>query len=177
MAEKAKKSYISAQGDESRSAVPGTVQVVFQFANGENRAVSPEDFPEEIRNCFTLNGISQKLGDKYAGVDTAEEAVEAFDDLLSALREGRWLMRTSEAGPRTTDLAAALHAVKSDKYPDVTAAAKAVSEWDEERRKSALKVPQIAAEIQKIRADRQAAKAAKAAEAAAGADEVDLDTL
>ena len=89
-----------------------------------------------------------------------------FDDLNSALMEGRWLMRVAEAGPRTTDLAAALATLKPEKYPTVEDAAQAIGEWDEEKRKSAVKVPQVKAEIDKIRAARQAAKAEKSAELA-----------
>lgn len=63
--------------------------VKFKFATGEEVEVKPSDFPKEIQRALMLNGISQKLGDSYAGED-ADKCYPIFNAVLDALKEGKW---------------------------------------------------------------------------------------
>jgi hypothetical protein len=168
MAEKCKKLYIDAEGNKSRSWHEGAVGLLFLFANGEERAVEREQFPPNIRAAHEFHGMSQKLGDSYASAESVEAAVEAFDTRLEASLEGRWLDRT-EGAVRTSDLAQAMHNLKPEKYPDVKAAQAAIATMTKEERKARESIPQVAAEIERLRFERAQAKVKAAQEAAAKA--------
>ena len=166
------KSYVDMHGEVSKHAHDSAIAVRFAFANGNTHDVERASFNQTVQDCFLLNGMSQKLGDKFAGSAGPDEAEDMFLDLLESLSgdDGTWIKVGERAGPRTTVLAEALHRAKSDKYPSVEAAATAVSGWDADKRKAAS-VP-LEPFILQIKAERATAKAA-----AASGKETDISDL
>ena len=175
--EKAKKIYLDKDGNESRHAHKDAVALVFRFANGHEITVVPSELKPEIVICSALHGLAQKIGDSYASQKTVDEAIEKAEALFENLQEGTWINR-AEGAVRTTVLAEALHRASSTKYPSVDAAAKAVKEWDTEKRKAVLDakkgVPQLIAAYAAIQSERAAARASKLAE---DADEESTESL
>jgi uncharacterized small protein (DUF1192 family) len=167
----ATKTYIDANGSESRHASPEAVALVFAFTNGGTHRIALGDFPEDTLKAAAWHGISQKIGDSYANSKDADASAEdMFLDQLDALTRGDWLKAREVAGARTTIVAEALAALKPDKYPTVEAAQVAISAWTKDERAEKVKVPVLAAEIARIKAERAAEVASKAAEVAAGSD-------
>ena len=176
MSKRAEKVYINQAGEETRHASPEAVALIFKFADGDEHRVELSDFPEETLRAAAWHGISQKLGDSYAGAkDKDESAEDLYLDQLDALKRGDWVKQRESAGPRTSMVAEALHTVKPDKYPTVEAAQEAVSAWSKDERAAKLKVPALAAALADIKAKRAAEAAAKAAETAAGSDASEAD--
>lgn len=162
MAKVCSKLYLTESGDEVKRLDPNAAiaTLAFQFADGESRQVNLGEFPADIRDCFAWHGLSQKLGDSYASKQ-GNDAVEAFDDVLDALRNGTWLQKGESAGPRTTDLALALHRLKPEKYPELVDAAARVAEMSAEEKKAAQNLAVVEHAILEIRAERAAKKKAE----------------
>lgn len=178
--EKAKKVYLDKDGNESRHASAEAVALVFRFANGHELIVTPSELKPEIVICSALHGLAQKIGDSYASQKTVDEAIEKAEALFENLSEGTWINR-AEGAVRTTVLAEALCRAAMEKYPTVEAAAKAVKEWDSEKRKAVLDskkgVPQLIAAYAEIQAERAAERATKLAVDAHGESTETLDAL
>lgn len=144
--------------------------VLWKWADEKEQTVKVGDFPQNIRDAFAVYGLSQKLGDEYAGAEGPEEAREAMGSLIESLMQGTWsLRRTGTGAARTTMLAEALARVTGQ--DEETCQAK-LAEMDDETVKSLRNHKQVKAELEAIKLERQKAKAEKAqAEAsAAGAD-------
>lgn len=167
MAKVASKSFLV--GAESfRSARPDAESIRFTFGPAESplaaRDVFLSDFSPEIKQCLLWHGISAKLGDSYADAKgSAATALEWFDDMLATLRAGNWLAEGERAGPRESDLAAAIAALRPDKYPTVADAVAMLATLDEAGRKARAAIPEVKAKVLEIRAQRAADAAAKAA--------------
>ena len=187
---------LPADAEEVQSRVFGNAERVrFDFANGEWRLVNPGDFSEEVRNCFTLYGISQKLGDAYAlnaaevataaaeGKSKVEAAVDAFDAMLENLTSG-WIAESKASGPRVGDVLEAWERVareagmpdeaRAQKKESVQALLKAgdanVGDGTPKAyREYVTGNKKIAAAIAAIKAERATARAAAAAEKAGAA--------
>lgn len=164
MAAQNTKTYIDDAGESSRHANAGAIALVFNFDGTEHR-VTLADFPEDTLKVSAWHGLSQKLGDSYASnKDKDETAEELFLNQLDALKRGDWVKARESAGPRTTIIATALQRLRSDKYADTKAAQSVVAEWTKEERTAKLKVPALAAEIAKIKAERAVEAATKLSE-------------
>lgn len=61
--------------------------VGFSFADGGSRVYDANELSAEMLNRLIMHGLSQKLGDSYAGKDDHEECVEA---IWGQLLEGNW---------------------------------------------------------------------------------------
>lgn len=81
--------------------------VTFAFANGEIEDVLIGRFSEEIIGRLAIHGLSQKLGDSYAGVETVEEAVVNVKTLITQLSDGAWAVKVSTGGRLAEALARA----------------------------------------------------------------------
>jgi len=141
--------------------------VEWNWADGNLQTISVTQFPENIRNAFAVYGMSQKLGDEYAGAEGPEEAREAMNSLLESLLAGTWSMRRTGGGTtRTTMLAEALSRVTGQ---DVDTCQEKIAAMDDETVKSLRGHKQVKAALEAIKLERQQAKLEKAeAEAAAG---------
>ena len=113
-----------------------------------------------------MHGLSQKLGDSYAGCE-ADEAFEKANGVATDLLAGNWSTRVAASGPRTTQLAEALAAATGK---SVEEAATVLEQMDDDQKKDLRKHPQIKVELAKIKAANAEKAAAKAAEAAANAE-------
>ena len=171
----AKKSYVDNEGDEKRSAHVAATTIRFTFSDGTVTDILPSDLPENIVSCATLHGLSQKLGDSYAGAESVSDARESFDTMFERLQGGEWVAEKKAGGPRTSILVDAIAEllVEAGKPVD-DEKRKAIAEKvkTKEGRDGAMANAAIAARYEKKRADRAAEKAAKAA---ADADGVTLD--
>lgn len=121
--------------------------------------------PPEIQQRLAMHGLSQKLGDSYAGVD-ASEAFEKASAVLEDLTAGNWSTRVAASGPRTTQLAEALAEVTGK---SVEEAAAKLEEMDDDQKKDLRKHPHIKAALATIKA-KAAAEAAERASKEAGGD-------
>ena len=125
-------------------------RVSWFFANGAVRTAALEEFKESIQVAFALHGVSQKLGDCYASVDTAYDAVEAWDALNGQLLNGDWEKPTREGGGANDGgmLAQAVAKVLGCSVVDAAATLKAM----EPKERKALELePDIAKELAAIR--------------------------
>lgn len=108
-----------------------------------------EDLDEAIQAQGLAHGISQKLGDSYAGLDTPEEAFAACQGVLEQLLAGNW--RTGGGGgggPRVSQLAAALARIQG---APIEEAQKVVENLSDDQKKALRKsavVKKAIAEIQ-----------------------------
>lgn len=124
---------------------------------------------DEIRAKLILHGISQKVGDSYAGAggdDVADPLAyteEAIDETIAQLVAGDW-KASGPGGPRVSDLAQAVAALNGQPVEAVAEELKAASD---EARKKLRKKPAIAAKIAEIAAQKAVERAKRLAEAAA----------
>ena len=158
----AKKFYLAKDGTRTKSPGIDTVGLEWAFANGQNAVIELSEFNQDVLACAAWHGLSQKLGDKYAGM-SASEAFEAWSEQREALAgtNGRWLKERESAGPRIGIIAEALFRVKSDKYATIALAQTEVASWDSETRARKLAVPLLAKEIVKVKEERANAKLEK----------------
>ena len=143
--------------------------------------VSYAELTPEMVIQAALHGVSQKVGDSYAGalkategLDTTPEAwsIQRVKDSAKQIRGNDWNLRTGGGGPAVTDLAYAI-AEATGSTVDEVAAKLAALEGDEgkEVKKGLRANPQVAAILARIKAERATKKQkeldAKAAEAPA----------
>lgn len=86
---KAKKTTIDAEGNDVTESNGEPAGVRWDFVNGQTRTVMLSEIPGLVAKAAT-HGISQKGGDSYASEKDVDDAVEALDDTLKTLREGKW---------------------------------------------------------------------------------------
>ena len=169
-----KKVYI-VDGDEGstehKSATPEAARLEFRFDGGHVESISVDQFPQAIRDCATLHGLSQKLGDAYAGAKgDVDAAIESFGGLLERLQAGEWVKARESAGPRLSMIFQAVVKVYADAgvtLDDAKAAEIQEALKDKAFREETTSNLKIKAALEQLRAEAAAARAAKAAEAAA----------
>lgn len=175
MAERVKvcdKSYIDADGEESRYASPETVGLVFKFTDGTERKVSLNSIGEKCKGAALWHGLSQKLGDSYAGAKgEVQTAIENFDTVLERLGNDDWVQQGEGPGTRPSMVADAIKAalekggqeVTEERYAKIRETIK-----DKDNRKAALAIPEVAVEYERLKVEaaqeRLAAKQKAAAE-------------
>jgi len=175
-----KRVYIDAAGGESSHASPEAVALEFRFVGGPTQRYTVAEFPENIQTCFGWNGLSQSLGDKFAGMSGAA-AAEAQATKAAVYMDGDWIKPGEGVGVPSTLLFEAYCSYltgmgKTSPSTDegrakISAYIKGLSKED---RKSLSADPQIAALLAQAKAER-AAKAAKDAKSAAkGAEKADV---
>lgn len=168
-AKKAKTFYSNAAGEQSAHWRPGFDSLTFAFEGGGTYTVSTADFPAEVLPGMTLHGAGQKLRDTYAGDESVADAEESFTTMLERLKAGEWVTERTGLGPSPVLLIEAIKAAKAKAGQPFDEAAAKEKYKTKEAREKALSVPQVKAEYERLRAERQAAKAAEAAKAAATA--------
>lgn len=75
----------------------GNVTVRLDFRNGETRSLSTADLARAVILQACGHGLSQKIGDNFAGVKEVDDMVLETDDMLTRLRAGDWSVQR-EAG-------------------------------------------------------------------------------
>jgi hypothetical protein len=140
----------------------------FEFSDGNLLECLVSKIPQTVRDHLVLHGLSQKVGDAYAGMYTVEECIEAATAMYERLVKGEWTAaRQAGEGKGVSQLLEAVMQVTGK--PKEVVQAMLDSKTDEEKKGIRNNV-KVAAAILQIQAAKAAAKAAKAAEAA-GADD------
>lgn len=135
--------------------------VDFTFGNGKTLQIDSNALSEDMRKQCMLHGISQKVGDSFAGVKgNFAEGVQNAQDTIEQLMAGIWkAARDDDAKPRLAELAEAISRIKT---VPLEAATKAVEAGTEDQRKAWRANAKVKATIAQIRAE----KASKALEEA-----------
>lgn len=173
------KVYIAKDGTETRHATADSQSLEFRFNGAETISVATKDFSKEMQVCALWHGFAQKLGDAYSGAKgDVKVAVEQFQEALESLKEGQWVTAREGGGARPSQIAEAYRRAMAIAGTELTIdqAVEKVKSWDDEKRKAAEAMPQIANQLAQIRLENAQKKAAAAADAAkdAGSDLGDL---
>lgn len=141
----------------------------FTFGNGTKLELDSNSLNEEMRKQLMLHGISQKVGDSFAGVKgNYAEGIQNAKDVIEQLLAGEWKAgRDDSARPRLAELAAAIARIKNVELDKATAA---VEKATDEQRKSWRSNAKVKAVIAQLRAE----KAAKALEEAGAQAEIEV---
>lgn len=148
---------------KTEKTISGDVITIKFLETQEELSVDINDIPAEVISRLAMHGLSQKLGDSYAGADGSECFARA-NGVAGDLKDGNWSTRVAASGPRTTQLAEALAAATGKTLEE--AAAK-LETLDEDEKKGLRAHPQIKVELAKIKATK-AQEAAEKAQASAG---------
>ena len=144
--------------------------VSFTFGNGEVVEVDVNQLPEQMRKQLMLHGVSQKVGDSFAGAKgNFMEGISAAKSVIEQLVAGIWRSARGEgeARPRLGELAEAIARIKG---VEVAVAMAAVEKATDEQRKAWRGNAKVKATIAAIRAE-----AAQKALEAAGEQTLEVD--
>lgn len=153
---------------EKAAFVSAPIGLKFEFEDKTEMSVDFSKLSQDIKIRAMFHGISQKVGDSYAGAAKAEEgalayAKRAVSETLAQLYAGDW-RSASEGGPKApSDLAVAMARV-SGKTPEACQAF--VGTLTDEEKKTWRKKAKIAAALATIAAEKAKARAEKLAKAA-----------
>lgn len=145
--------------------VMGEGFVRFEFADGKYLQCDAKNINGDIMTRLVLHGISQKVGDSYAGAESVKEARLMAEGVWRNLTNGLWAVKATRGGK----IVEALHRITGKPY-DVC-----LEKWqgmDEAAQKALRKH----ADVKRVLAEMEAERAAALAEAA-GDDGEDLGAL
>lgn len=149
------------------SKVMGEGFVRFEFADGEFLQCDAKDISGDIITRLVLHGVSQKVGDSYAGAESIGEARLVAQAVWNNLKTGIWAAKAARGGK----IVEALHRATGQPL-DVC-----LEKWadlPEGKQKALRKHP----DIKRALADIEAERAAALAEAAVPSDDTpDLSGL
>ena len=128
--------------------------VTFEFTNDQTVVFDLATLDEAGMKRAALHGISQKGGDSYAGLKSADEAQKSLVATLEAVEKGEWNTRTP-GEPRIGVLVQALARAAGKTEEEAQAV---VDSLDEETKKALAKDPAI----KKAKAEIALEKASKA---------------
>lgn len=129
--------------------------------------VSPKDFTPEIQRQLMIHGLSQKLGDSYAGED-ADKCHAIFTGTLKSLTDGTWSSRSGGGGgPRISQLAEAFSRAVGQ---PVEACVSKLAEMTDDQKAAVRKHPQVVSALAEIKLEKAKADAKKAKEASKAGD-------
>jgi hypothetical protein len=146
--------------------------LTFTAADGSVQTLEVSKLSEEIRLQAMFHGLSQKIGDSYAGAGSESDpesfAKECVRDTIEQLYNGAWRAAGGGGGSRVSILVQAFAAVSGQSLED---AAAYIENLSDEEKKDLQKKAKVRVAIQKIKLERETAKLAKAeADAAAEAN-------
>lgn len=145
--------------------------LAIHFEEGdETLSVDINNIPADIQSKLAMHGLSQKLGDSYAGCDVGE-AHEKAAAVLKDLLDGNWSTRVAASGPKATQLAEALATVTSQ---PLEKAAEVLEAMEKEEIATLRKHPDIQSALATIKLAKATEAAAKAAKAAEGAEPLSI---
>lgn len=187
-----RKSYGYEDGSTSRSAKPSWTTLTFEIIDGKDKddkaivvnavTLNRADMSDDVLACAMGHGFSQKIGDEVAGwPKKAEKAGEPatrdfvaslITDMIDNLKSGVWVEEGEGGGSGNVTI---LH------EGIVAAFAKTGTELTDEQKQGFMKalqdkaerdrikaMPEVAAEVARILAERAANRAKEAAKAAKG---------
>lgn len=146
----------------------GTGVLTFTAADGSVQTLEVSKLSEEIRLQAMFHGLSQKIGDSYAGAGSEpnpeEYAKACVKETIEQLYAGAWRAAGGGGGSRASILVLAFAAVSGQSVEEAAAFIESLSDDD----KKALQAkPKIKVAIAKIKLERQQAALEKAEKAAA----------
>lgn len=141
--------------------------VDFVFSNGETRSVVIADLPAAIVTNLVLHGVSQKVGDSYAGQETVDNCIEKADELIKRLNEGDWKTVRAAGGSKRSSMVLEAFARASGRTTDECR--EIFDEMDDDQQEALKSHEAITPHIAAIRAERALEKAKKLAEKNQGA--------
>lgn len=153
------------------------------FADGAKADVELDALPSNIVTLLALHGLSQKLGDSFAGVKGDVAAAKAkFEAVLLQLQSGEWkkAREAGEGGAKVTELAEAIAQFKGAAIEKANAVVAKASPEQIKLWRANAKIKAIIAQIRAKKAAERAAKAEKDVEGAATDDDLaslDLDAV
>lgn len=141
-------------------------KLTIAFGNGEVVAISLDEIPEELHRELAMHGLSQKIGDSYAGAKgNFESAIASASGVIEQLKNGEWkaTRAAGESKPRIGELAAAVSRVKKIGEAEALAL---IDKLDDDAKKAVRNHPAIKLAIQELRTEKAKAAAEKAGELA-----------
>lgn len=145
--------------------------VRFTFGNGNTFEAMIADLPEVMIQRLAVHGLSQKLGDSYAGATSKgmsdDDIEQGVVDLFNAIRSGSFGTGRTATGGK---LLVAFTRWAMDNGKSVAEACEAFKALSDEDKKDLRKAAPIKAKLAEIEAERAEALAA-------AADEADADDL
>jgi len=140
------------------------------FESGDALTVNLDQLDQSIVTKLALHGLSQKLGDSYAGAEMAE-AFELASSVATRLIEGEWT-QAREGGGGGARMSMLVEALAAATGQTAEASLDVVKGMSDEQKKELKKHPAIASKLATIAAERAVEKAAKAEQAAAEAGDL-----
>jgi hypothetical protein len=132
---------------------------IVSFIDGTDLRAEWDSFNDETKYRLGVHGLSQKVGDSYAGAKDVEEAKMLAKDTIEVLQKGGWGTRVSDGLGRVTLLAEALSRLTKVPVNEVRAT---LDTLDEDTVKSIRLDEQVKLMVSKIKTERLEAKAEKA---------------
>lgn len=150
--------------------------VTIKFEDDSSASLSLTDLTPEITMQLALHGLSQKLGDSYAGPEKRALAPEVVAGVIQGLKDGNWTVR-GEGGTRVTQLARALVLYMKEQGQEITEqdAAEKLHGMEDENKKAITAALNV--QLTQIKATDAAAAAKRATEKAADAPALDVGAL
>lgn len=149
--------------------------VAFSFDDAGEASIILSDLSADIITQLALHGLSQKVGDSYAGAKGAVENLDVTADewslaqaeeTIKQLVEGNWAVRSGGGAARVTDLASALAEASGAPVEDMVSK---LAEASKEEKAALRKHPQVALILARFKEERAAAKKEEMEKAAAEA--------
>lgn len=137
--------------------------VQFDFIGGDTIGIDISQLNDETIKSAILHGLSQKIGDSYAGAESIVEATAAAEAVIRNLVAGQWNAKASRGG----NIIEALHRVTKqpvEECQDVWA------KMDDAKKAELRKHVGIKAALAEIAMEQAAAKLEAAGHADEGAD-------
>lgn len=143
--------------------------ISIEFETGQTLDIELSSLSDEMQKKLALHGLSQKVGDSYAGAE-ADESFELAAAVHERLKNNDWTVTRAGGGAARVSMLVEALAAATGKDPEETLAV--VSAMDDDAKKQLKKHPAIAAELARLSAERAVEKA-KAAAASAAASPVE----
>jgi len=156
-----------------------TLTFTFHEEGVEPLSVDISELSDSIRDRLAMHGLSAKMGDSYAGVESVEECRNSAFRVWEDLRNGEWTARVAgTSGPRATQLALALIRVAANRGKELSLeqAVQALAAMPEEQKKQLRKTSEVRKAIQEIKME-QLEREAQRAEAEGEGDSSALNAL
>jgi phage-related tail protein len=148
----------------------GVIQ--FTFEDNTVQLIDVNGLSEETKFRAMVHGISQKIGDSYAGAKAEENplafAKAACAETIAQVERNEWRAPSAGGGPRVTDLAVALSRATGQ---TLEASVEYIGTLDENQVKELRGKAKIKAMLATVAAEKAIAKAKKLTEEAANAPE------
>jgi hypothetical protein len=158
------------EGSDKAGFPTGVIQ--FTFEDNTVQTIDVNALNEDTKFRALVHGISQKVGDSYAGAKAEENplafAKQSAEETIAQILRGEWRAASSGGGPRVTDLAVAFSRVTGKTVEECV---EYIGTLDEAQTKELRGKAKVKAALAAITAEKAIAKAKKLAEDAANATE------